>query len=249
MAAIKFTYEGYLELLDLLGKKEYEVTGYRDWKRHDRCVILRHDVDCDLQKALEFARLEHRLGVRSTYFVLLTSNFYNPNSCRNRRILAEIQDMGHTVGLHFDEMAYPDDTGIPDRISNDIEDEMKKLSDILGKRVDVFSYHRPTREILDSEINMHGGGINSYSNIFFRQFKYLSDSRMHWREPVLDIVKSGNFERLHILTHPFWYHDEEKSMREVLSDFINRAGTERYSDLDDNFTNLGDVMEMGGVSI
>ena len=90
-----FTYNGYLGLLNLLKENGYSIGDYNDCKKHERCVILRHDVDTDLQKASKMAELEYRNGIKSTYFVLLTSNFYNVCSQKNRKILKEIQGICH----------------------------------------------------------------------------------------------------------------------------------------------------------
>ena len=243
---MKFTYDGYTGLIELIRKEDYLIADYNNWKQCEKCVILRHDVDTDLQKALELATLEYRMDIKSTYFVLITSNFYNPNSNRNRTIMKEIQNMGHTVGLHFDEMAYPDDVGRVEEITVHIQNELKMLSDILQMDVYIFSYHRPTRRILDADIRIQGA-INSYSDIFFKQFKYLSDSRMYWREPVLDIICGQFYQRLHILTHPFWYQERKTDMKEIIENFIKAACIERYKDLDDNLTNLDGII--GGIRL
>lgn len=239
---MRFTIDGYVELLKLLRENNYNIADYQDFQKYKRCVILRHDVDFDLQQALSMAKVEYQYRVKSTYFILLTSNFYNIYSCRNRRIIAEIQNMGHTIGLHFDEMAYPKDAGIADKIEQDIRKELCILSELVEKDIIVFSYHRPTKRILDANIKLQGI-VNSYGTLFFKEFKYLSDSRMNWREPVLDIIQSNQYSQMQILTHPFWYHEKEKHMREVISEFLNRAGMERYSELKENFTNLKDVIE------
>ena len=239
---MRFTIDGYVELLKLLRENNYNIADYQDFQKYKRCVILRHDVDFDLQQALSMAKIEYQYGVKSTFFILLTSNFYNIYSCRNRRIIAEIQNMDHTIGLHFDEMAYPKDAGIVDKIEQDIRKELRILSELVEKDIIVFSYHRPTKRILDANIKLQGV-VNSYGTLFFKEFKYLSDSRMNWREPVLDIIQSNQYSQMQLLTHPFWYHEKEKHMREIISEFLNRAGMERYSELKDNFTNLKDVIE------
>lgn len=240
-----FTYAGYIQLLNLLKENGYEVAGYHSWKEYDKCVVLRHDVDNDLTQALSMAKIEHGQGVRSTFFVLLTSNFYNLYSGRNRGILRELRDMGHTIGLHFDEMAYPEDAGKIEQTVQNIKEELNILSEMIKDEVTIFSYHRPTKAILNAEIIVESV-VNSYSNTFFRKFKYLSDSRMHWREPVADIIRKGIYSRLHILTHSFWYHDEERDIRSILEVFMKRAYEERYSDMKDNFTDLDGIMDMGG---
>lgn len=238
---MKFTYNGYEELLNLLDENGYKIADYHTWKEFDKCVVLRHDVDTDLQKALEMAELEYQRGIKSTYFVLVTSNFYNLHSCRNRQIVNEIQNLGHTVGLHFDEMSTPEDIGNVGKVIEHIENEIKVLTEILNTSITAFSYHRPSKTILDADI-MIQGVVNAYGNLFFKQFKYMSDSRMHWREPVLNIIREGKYQQLHILTHPLWYHNEEKTMKEILYEFLSRASMEKYDNLKDNFTNLSDVI-------
>lgn len=160
---MKFTYNAYKDMLKLIGKSGYEITDYHNYYKYDKCVILRHDVDMDMSKALTMSQIEYEHGITSTYFVLLTSNFYNLFSQKNVKIMRRIMEQGHTVGLHFDEVAYPAAMGKPDMISEYIEKEMKMLSEILETEVTAFSYHRPTREILDAEIeiNTGGGGINA----------------------------------------------------------------------------------------
>lgn len=74
---MKFAYDDYLYLIDLLSEGGYQSTDYQHFAETNRPVILRHDIDMSLHKALTFARLENRISIRSTYFVLLSSNFYN----------------------------------------------------------------------------------------------------------------------------------------------------------------------------
>lgn len=236
-----FTYAECVQMLNLLKEKGYKITNYHNWNSCDRCVVFRHDVDFDMDQAFSMAQLEYEQGIESTYFVLLTSNFYNLFSKRNRDILNKIQDMGHTIGLHFDEMAYPEDAGNLDKIVPNIRKEISILSEAIQKDVTVFSYHRPTKTILDADIKIEGA-VNSYGNLFFRQFKYLSDSRRCWREPVMDIIQGMEYERLHILTHPFWYHDEDRCIKEALYYFIKKAHMERYDELNENFTKLDEII-------
>jgi hypothetical protein len=45
---------------------------------------------------------------------------------------------------------------------------------------------------------------------------------MNWREDVLSIVESRVYDKLHILTHPFWYNEIELSMKDILERFLSR---------------------------
>lgn len=93
-------------MLSLLKDNCYQVCNYKDCQLSNRCVILRHDVDFSLEAALRFAELEYKNGVQSTYFILLSTGFYNPLHKKARDILKEIKVMGHEIGLHFDEANY-----------------------------------------------------------------------------------------------------------------------------------------------
>lgn len=64
-----------------------------------RTVIVRHDVDNDLNKALLLAKEEYLAGIKSTYFLLHTAPYfkYSPKFIRKCCI---IQDFGHDLGFH-----------------------------------------------------------------------------------------------------------------------------------------------------
>lgn len=43
-----------------------------------------------------------------------------------------------------------------------------------------------------------------------------------------DIIQSGEHDRLHILTHAFWYHEVEENISQTVGAFIRSANRERY---------------------
>ena len=85
--------------------------------------------------------------------------------------------------------------------------------------------------------------INSYGMKYFREFKYVSDSRMQWREDVCRMVSEGVFSKLHILTHAFWYEEKERTIQEQISRFIRSANCERYDTMRGNIRDLSAIME------
>lgn len=237
-----FTYEGYHNLLLLLRTHGYEIADYYNWNYKKRCVILRHDVDSDIGKALEMAHMEYDWEVKSTYFVLLTSDFYNVFSRSNCDKLHEILRCGHAIGLHFDEMNYPELNDDTEAICEKIQEEAELLGKVIGKPITTVSMHRPSRQILETDLRIPGI-VNSYGQIFFHEFKYLSDSRCHWREPVEEIIRSEQYERLHILTHAFWYYKEERNFHDTVKEFVNRGNKDRYYTLSHNMTDFESVMK------
>ncbi len=243
---MQFTYDAYRQLLDLLQSHGYKCASYHNWHSHFRCVILRHDIDYDISHALELAKVEADARWKTTYFVLLRADAYNPLSYKNMEILKRIMGYGHEIALHFDEMSYSEAMGKVGKIRQRILDEAAVLGQMLGESVTCVSMHRPSKAILDADLQIPGM-VNSYGQTFFHDFKYISDSRRHWREPVEEIIKGEKYDRLHILTHAFWYNDTEKDMKSSLFDFVNQANCERYLMLKDNFTALEEVLEMQDV--
>ena len=236
-----FTYEAYRNLLASLREHGYAVADYKSWKARPRCVILRHDIDFDPEAAWKLARVEQEEGVHSTYFVLVSGDFYNPFSWRNREILRAIQACGHAIGLHFDETVYPE-TGSPEGLKRRILEEARLLSDAAGETVEAVSMHRPSRAVLEADLELPGL-VNSYGRVFFKEFKYLSDSRHCWREPAEEIIASECFERLQILTHAFWYHGEEISLRDAVAGFVRGGNRFRYETMESNITDLQAIMK------
>lgn len=235
-----FTYEAYRNLIGLLREHDYPVADYRQAPEMSRCVVLRHDVDTSLEKAVEMAKFEALEGVWANYFVLLTTDFYNAASLKGQDAIHQLLDMGHEVGLHFDEALYAGAS--LETLIDAVRREADILSHICGYEISTVSMHRPSKVMLERDFQIPGL-INVYGRTFFRDFKYVSDSRRNWREPVLDVISSGDHQRLHILTHPFWYGTEESSLHDTVETFVNRANRERYDTFRDNITRLGDIMK------
>ncbi|MGI5977547.1 MAG: hypothetical protein ACOX68_07620 [Candidatus Limivicinus sp.] len=235
-----FDYKSYRGLIDMLREGGYVIADYHSYEKYPRCVILRHDIDTSIEKAVEMAELEASLGVSSTYFVLLSSELYNTASKRSKEGLKRIAGLGHELGLHYDETVYGD---IPAaEVISSIKKEADILSSLLDREITTVSMHRPSKKTLESNLQIPGM-INSYGDVFFRGFKYLSDSRCRWREPVEEIIKSGTYSRLHILTHAFWYGEDSKSIGESLGGFIGCAEQDRYRILSENITRIDEALK------
>ena len=84
--------------------------------------------------------------------------------------------------------------------------------------------------------------INSYGKKFFEGFKYVSDSRRRWRENVVDIIQSRKYDKLHILTHAFWYHEEEKDLKTTVKEFVKYGNVDRYNIMNKNMTDLKSIL-------
>lgn len=241
---MEFTYSAYQGLIRLLKDENYAITNYHDYGSciEKEIVILRHDIDSSIEKAYKMARLEEKLDVQSTYFVLVTSEFYNVAAKRNADTLKEIHAMGHEIGLHFDETRYKG-KGLDEMVAM-AEREKEILRNVIGIPITTVSMHRPSKMILENDVSFPSM-INSYGSTFFSEFKYLSDSRMHWRENMEEIIKSHRYRHLHLLTHAFWYAESEwGGVRERLLEFILHANLERYYWQKENFRDLDEFITL-----
>lgn len=238
---MEFTYRAYRALLQTLRENGYSFQNYHEAQNVSRCVVMRHDIDNSLSQAVRMAELERDEGVSATYFVLIRTDFYNVASKCGLKALRQIQELGHEIGLHFDEAAYENQPP-PEQIVQNIIKECGLLSALLETRVSTVSMHRPSARTLEANLQIPGV-VNSYGQVFFQDFKYLSDSRRRWREPVMEIVRSGKYDRLHILTHAFWYHEQEETISESIGSFIRSANQERYVQLSENIMDIHSIIK------
>lgn len=234
---MKFIYSEYGRLLNHLIEKGYSIDGYDNYERSGYSVILRHDIDISMDKAVQMAQFEKSLGrgITSTYFVLISSDFYNVFSKHSERCINEIRKCGHAIGLHFDEKRYFSDGDLwsKEEVIEKILYEKNLAEAMLGIEIKSVSMHTPSRRTLDENLEIPGM-INSYSHIFFRDFKYVSDSYHRWREDIWDIIENDAPRRLHILTHAFWYNDIPKTRNESFLEYINEGKEYRCSLIEKN---------------
>lgn len=163
-------------------------------------MYLRHDIDLSLELAVEMAEVEAELGVQSTYFVLVSTDIYNPASSRSRRLLSTIIDNGHEIGLHFDATQ----TGNED-LDRSAERECDILAKLTGRSVETISFHRPARELLGSNKRL-AGRRHTYEPEFFSKIAYISDSNGGWHHGhPLDHPAIGARTAIQLLTHPIWW--------------------------------------------
>ena len=63
-------------------------------------LVLKHDVETDVSKAYELARIEQQYGHRGSYYV----QAYLLDKKENVTLLRQMQEMGHEVSYHYDVM-------------------------------------------------------------------------------------------------------------------------------------------------
>lgn len=240
---MEFTYDAYANLVSELREHKYQFASYHDYKCFEKCVIMRHDIDYSLEKAVKLAEFEKQLDMKSTYFILVSSPFYNVISADSLSQIKVIQNAGHEIGLHFDELNYTEDQYRKfGGVERAIRKELELLSSVLDSEIRSVSMHRPSKKTLEANYDF-GDVVNSYGKEFFDGFKYVSDSRRRWREDVNEVIQSDKYPQLHILTHAFWYNTVERDIKESILAFIDEAKEERLVSLDQNITDLSEIID------
>ncbi len=208
-----FSLEMYAEILRRAKSLGYQFPTVSELKNgshaHGRFLLLRHDIDASPRYALGMARLEHSLGVRSSYYVLLHSPYYNPAASPHWDALQKIISMGFEVGLHY-ETDFFENRGM-DALKSVLRD-VAALENILQIQIVSVSQHRPASGTFLQKLNEHY--VDAYNHDLMNNVRYISDSGFKWRkETLLDLL--GKEERIHALLHPVTWTFAELDMAET----------------------------------
>lgn len=193
---MEFTYGAYLDFVDEARARGYQLTGFEVAPPVKNALLLRHDVDTDLESAVHLAEVEQAHGITSTYFVLLTSPLYNPASAIGQLALHRILDMGHVVGLHHD----------PTISHAYLRTDCERLQAVLGCLVRAVSFHKPTPEMLGADPLFTAPRRHTYERCFITDIDYCSDSTGQWKHgPPQERESYREGRSMQLLTHPEWW--------------------------------------------
>ncbi len=204
-----FSLQHYSYILNNALRAGYEFKGFHEQiSENFRVIFLRHDIDVSVSMALQMAELEAELGVRSTYFVLPNSPLYNLLEDEVIEILIKIRNMGHWTGLHVD---LPNTPLFKNVTIEEATNILFKSFSSLVPFEPVISYHRPTRDVFGLKFEFFA---NTYENRFFKDIKYLSDSKKNWREGCpCQAILEGKYQQLQVLTHPIWWGTDDDILK------------------------------------
>lgn len=210
--SLGFTYENYRQCIRRTNEL-YSCVGFEildQSKLPEDVAIIRHDIDMSPRNAVSLAKIEAELGVRATYTVLITGEFYSPFEVDTRNQLFEIVSLGHDIGLHFD-AAWHEVTS-----ENKLEDailwEMNILNELLGlkgdRRVKMFSFHNTTPFTMSCKGRVYGTLKNAYAGVLQENVEYTSDSNGYWIHRTWDDILEERHSRIQVLTHPEWWSEK-----------------------------------------
>jgi peptidoglycan/xylan/chitin deacetylase (PgdA/CDA1 family) len=222
-----FRFEHYKEILEKALKNGYKIIRFKDLPlnlNEKRVILLRHDVDSRLDRALECARLEKSLGVSATYFIRVHSPQYNPFEYKSYKILREIKETGHEIGLHYEVVYLNYLTG--EDMLNLLEREKKVLESIINEEIksaaplSVVGYEVAEGGPMELGLPLKEDPLkepNSWERISLfhpylpevaNTFKLIHESGGKW-SPKCAHLLIGKEVKIQLLTHPqYWYYPD-----------------------------------------
>lgn len=168
-----FTVKQYRKLLTTLKNQEYDFQTFEEYiaSPKDRMIILRHDVDLLPNNSLNFAEIQHELGIRGTYYFRAVPESWD------EVVIKKIAAMGHEIGYHYECL-----TTCKGDMTKGIQDFEKNLK-LLRELAPV------------STICMHGSPMSKHdSKDLWKSYNY-QDYRITG-EPYFDV----NFNEVYYLT-------------------------------------------------
>lgn len=222
MTEQQFTFSTYETLLQELEDRGYQSVDFAD-SRPSKSVIHRHDVDYSPRKAMEMARIEAERGVRATYFVLVSSLFYNVLDPDVREALEEIESLGHRIGLHFDTATYWEERPSEPELAAAIADEREVLETVVEETAEPVAFHNPPEWVLGRTFDAF---TSTYEPRYFEEIAYVADSNQRWRDADPFAEWPDAFQ---LLTHPVLWGDEPGGVVERLRSELDHLH-ERHSE-------------------
>lgn len=204
--ADRFDMREYELLLEAAQEGGYAFRFFED-EPADGDLFLRHDVDLSLDAALSMARLEAEMGVRSTYFLMTRSVFYNLASHAGEAAIEELRALGHSVGHHA---VHP---------HVDLDERFDR----------VVAWHNPDPAFMRAPVD---GAVNVMEAPWFGPEHYRSDSNQRWRSgSPREGLRRREPSWLQLLVHPeIWVYPGE-SMRESMLSFLEADREARLTHL------------------
>jgi len=208
MQKCDFSLSHYRKTLEKI-KETHKFSNFSNCSDND--IILRHDVDVSLKSAQQMAEIENKLGISSTFFILIHAELYNPFSITSSKIIKKIVQLGHNLGLHYDTEFYLQNQLDP---TETIKNEIKLLEQHFNTTIKVVSAHDPSLN-QKLEIKLPNNILNAYSEEFYVKRKYISDSVQFWRQDCF-CKHFQTSSKLQVLIHPIWWSIDNKQRSEIM---------------------------------
>lgn len=174
-----FTLKKYKLLLKTLLDTGYQFQSFSEFLESplDKVIVLRHDVDLLPYNSLTFAEIQHKLGIKGSYYFRAVPESWD------EQVIKEIAALGHEVGYHYENLTTHD--GDMKKGLADFEENLKALRKLT--EVKTICMHGSPRSPHDSkdlwkDSKYEDYGIigEPYFDVNFDDVFYLTDTGRRW---------------------------------------------------------------------
>jgi hypothetical protein len=214
-----FSYESYKSIIKFALEKGYKFMTVKEFLYNgspkNKVFVLRHDFDKKADNCDIFFKAEREMGVRSTTYVRVANNDYNPFSYIVYPKLKKAEDDGFEIGLHSNFVEYAKLTNMP--IEDILTNEWNALSAFFN--IEGMSCHRDLNYVFNSlpwiENNLSfikkiGIKYQAYDKKIIDSVLYVNEGlnpHLCWRNITPEeAVKTG--KSICLLTHNHWWYYE-----------------------------------------
>ena len=139
-----FTLTAYRKYISAIKSSYKNISTFDDFFLFDKeptsFCIIRHDIDRRPKKALDFAKIESELDIKSSYFFRTKPHVFIP------AIIKQISDLGHEIGYHYESLS--DMKGDIKKATIDFRHNLEKLREIVKIKT----------------VAMHGAPLSRFDN-------------------------------------------------------------------------------------
>lgn len=165
-----FTLHSYKSLISKLKDEKYIFFTFEEYclgKASGKFILLRHDVDLRAVNSFSVAKIEHELGIRSTYYFRVVPESNQPE------IIQQIAALGHEIGYHYEDLSL-------------LKGDMPTAISHFEQQLTYFRNFYPVQTIC-----MHGSPTSQYDNKdLWLHYDYNSFGIIG--EPYFDIFGAGH---------------------------------------------------------
>lgn len=166
-----FTIHAYRQLLIALQKFGFEFSTYNNFQaatKDKKHITLRHDVDARKENSLQFAKIQHEMGIVGTYYFRIIPQSFD------EKVILQIAGMGHEIGYHYETM----DTS---------KGNLDKAYEEFCRNLEIFRKIVPVNTIC-----MHGSPLSKFDNRdIWKKYDYKKSGLI--AEPYFDVDFNKTF--------------------------------------------------------
>lgn len=216
-----FTETNYRRLLKI-AIEAYKFVPFKKFDVEGELCLWRHDVDYSLHRARHLASIEAEMGISTTYFLNIHSEYFSVLGESSSEIIRDIVRMGHHIGLHLDAGFYDyRQWSFEERLAI-LRNEKNILEMLFDLEVGCYSIHNPTEvDDWNSKETVLEEMVNVYCEEIMGRYVYVSDSNGIWAKSRLEDILISHPPKLQVLTHPEWWTPDAMSPRDRISRCID----------------------------